>query len=102
LALRDGHLRSSWWRPESTTLFIFSAGSQEAAKLGTDGGTLRGLAVTDGVVAGASILLAGACAAPARHKTVEVTGAGIAPALAERALRPARQGGRRPKRGDGS
>ncbi len=83
-------------------ILVFSAGSQEAAKLGTDGGTLRGLAVTGGVIAGASILLGGACPVPSRQKTVEVTGAGIAVALADRAWRPARQGGHRPKRGDGS
>lgn len=56
--------------------FVHSAGSQEAAKLGTGGGTLRGLAVTGGVIAGASIVLAGTCAALARQKTVEVTAVG--------------------------
>jgi uncharacterized membrane protein YdfJ with MMPL/SSD domain len=80
---------------------VLSAGSQEAAKLGTGGGTLRGLAVTGGVIAGASIVFAGTFAALARQKTVEVTGVGIAVALAERAWWPTRRGGRRRKRGDG-
>jgi uncharacterized membrane protein YdfJ with MMPL/SSD domain len=65
-------------------VIVLSAGSQEAAKLGTGGGTLRGLAVTGGVIAEAGIVFAGIFAALAGQKTVEVTGVGIAVALAER------------------
>jgi putative drug exporter of the RND superfamily len=91
--------------------------------LGTRCGTLRGFAVTGGVIAAACIVLAGTFAALARQKSVEVTEAGIAVALgvlpvtllvrtmlipatllalAERAWWPAGRGGRRPRWGDGS
>jgi hypothetical protein len=93
-------------------------GSLEAAKLGTPGGTLLGLAVTGGVIAAANIVLAGTFAALARQKTVEVTEVGIAVALGvlldallvrtmlvaapllaldEHAWWSTRRGGRRPK-----
>lgn len=96
---------------------------EEAAKLGTRGGTLRDLAVTGGIITAAGFVLAGTFAALAEQKTVEVTEVGIAvvpgvlpgtllvrtmlvPATLlapdERAWWPARRGGRRPKRGDGS
>lgn len=86
-------------------------------------GTLRGLAVTGGIITVASIVLAGPSAALARQKTVEVTEVGIAIALGvlldtllvwtmlvpaallaldERAWWPTRRGGRQPKWGDGS
>lgn len=79
--------------------------------------------MTGRVIGAASIVLAGTFAAPARQRTVEITGVGSAVALsvllgtllvramlvpatpfafAERAWWPARRGGRRPKRGDGS
>ena len=79
--------------------------------------------MTGGVIAAASIVLAGTSAALVRQKTVEVTGVGIAGALgvlldtvlvrtmlvpatlfalAERAWWPTRRGGRRPRWGDGS
>jgi putative drug exporter of the RND superfamily len=96
---------------------------EEAAKLGTRGGTLRDLAVTGGIITAAGFVLAGTFAALARKKTVDVAEAGIAVApgvlpgallvrimlvpatlvaLAERAWWPARRGGRRPEWGDGS
>ena len=89
--------------------------------LGTRCGTLRGLAVTGGIITAASIVLAGTSAL-ARQKTVEVTEVGIAVALGilldtllvrtmlvpaallaldERAKWPTRRGGRQPKWGDG-
>lgn len=91
--------------------------------LGTRYGTLRGLAVMGGIITAASIVLAGTSAALARQKTVEVTEVGIAGAVgvlldtllvrtlfvpatllapAQRARRPTRRGGRRPKWGDES
>jgi putative drug exporter of the RND superfamily len=51
---------------------------EEAAKLGTRGGTLRGLAVTGGIVTAVGIVLAGTLAALARQKTAGVTEVDIA------------------------
>ena len=47
-------------------------------KLGTQGETLRGLAVTSGVITAAGIMLARTFAAFARQTAVEVTEVGIA------------------------
>lgn len=88
-----------------------------------EGGTLRGPAVTGGVITAASIVLAGTFAALARQKTTEITAVGIAVALGvlpgtlfvramlvpatllaldERSWWPTGRGCRRPKWGDGS
>jgi putative drug exporter of the RND superfamily len=62
-------------------IFLSARIREEAAKLGARRGTLRGLAVTGGVITAAGIVLAGTFAALAQQKTVDVTEVGIAVAL---------------------
>ena len=123
LALLQAGDRTLFGRHGGTRIFPQRPDPEEAAKLGTRGGTLRELAVTGGIITPDSTVLAGTFAALVRKKAVEVTEVGIAvvpgvlpgtllvrtmlvPATLlapdERAWWPARRGGRRPKRGDGS
>ena len=62
-------------------IFLSARIREEAAKLGTRSGTLRGLGVTGGVITAAGIVLAGTFAALALQNTVNVTEIGIAVAL---------------------